>query len=927
MSNFLDKIISVLPETQKIAIKALIAARAKAGELLSNRSKQEEAQTIYNRIKTKLNKVLLNPKYVNPDDKISSTDINENMQDIYLDLNALYTSIDSISRTTSQQLVTLNSDYEKSKAAILKLLNDARIFALRKLHPEFNEVKLIDFNTSTNLSKKSPVASISPTSRTLQLKPLLTNRVQLTNRTERNTKIYTKTYSPGLKGDLTSSFPPENIVDQHPETFWATVILADSPISQLYEKNSGSDGNYQLSVDGPVVEVYFKFSHIEKINTIKILPFAEFPIKIIDVSYRSSANYKVLNSVKDFEQVSTLDWVELNFDPVLASEVRITIAQENYKKSSYLLPRSVIINTDIFQQILKLRTQKALGSSVFDSDFSLSQLRSLTTYDSAIQALQELYATNNLDITLQPAIDYYNDFNLLLKLLYTDISPETIKYLMDAENRQQPSDSDLVNETKYEYLLGLREVEISYQLYYPTSIYESDKYVPQATVSQIEIDVDEVHTEFQTSWQDNYKKTSVEWTVDLGQGRLIPIHPKNLIDSNDQIPAVLDERLFFDLTTNKAYTRLGSYYASPYRVKKNGDLIPPEAYYTQRITGAIPKIEVSLSGTWFDVNSTYSIDYAVDPSSYSLSILDTFTSEPLVSPDLFTSVGPDNQINLSKFPFINYEIINSTGLFTNDDSNTWVFQTPQVDIASGHAFFYPTIVDSVGNVLQTGSITGYIVTGHWGDRSGEAISTLAGNPNLSLSYFSEINGIDFGYFIKIMDDSNYTEILSFGSNNSFILDKPIIVSEEQCQTWDTNSPGNVLSGQITSPVTGYLRTEYVIGVGVKSDDEIYTISNTSYTPLTVLVGGSEAQNITNYQTLQHPAFSIANNKDRDYQYIHAGNTLYFNQKITDKEIRVEYNWITDYLKIIGLLRFNGVVNPELTPRVNEIKIFTNNLVI
>ena len=232
MVNFLDKIISVLPDYQKIAIKSLIAAKVSAGELLSNRAKEQEANIIFNRIKSNLRKPCLNPSYAIKDSKISSEMINKNMEEIFLDLSALYNSIDSFAKDITNQNITLNSDYYKSKAAIEKLINDVKVYALKRKRPEFNEVKLIDFNSSSNQSKKQPVAVVSPEVRVLELKPLITNRVHLLNRTTRNTKIYTKTYSPGLKGDLSSLFPLENMVDQKAETFWATSILEDAPIFQ-----------------------------------------------------------------------------------------------------------------------------------------------------------------------------------------------------------------------------------------------------------------------------------------------------------------------------------------------------------------------------------------------------------------------------------------------------------------------------------------------------------------------------------------------------------------------------------------------------------------------------------------------------------------------------------------------------------------------
>lgn len=928
MVNFLDKIISVLPEVQKLAIKNLIASKVNSGDLQSVRSRQEDTATIYNRIKSKLGTLLLSPIYVSPDDKISSADYNKVMEDIYLDLNALYSNINSFSSIVNKQAITLDSEYNKSRASIEKLLNDVAVFILRKKSPEFNEVKLIDFNVATNYSKKQPIAEVNPEIRLLELKPAYNSRVQLLNRAARTTKIYTKTYSQGLKGDLGANFSVDNIVDQRPETFWASLILADSPVNQIYEKNTTTGDLYQVSINGPVIEVYFRFSHAEKINTIRVAPFSEFPVSIIDVSYRSSASSLIFTPIDDFTTSTTLDWEEYNFSPILAHEIRISISQENYKKLSYMLPKSVIINTDIFQRILKQRAKEIIGNNVFDSDFSLYTVRSLSSYDDAIKALEDLYVSSGVDLTVQPDISYIEQVENILTKIYSDISSDElnniVSYFGSQEVNQQPG-SPTVNITKYEYLLGLREVEIGYQIYYPTSYYESEKFSTQATVSEIQIEVDERHTSFVTPWEDDYRKTSTEWDVDIGNGRKIPIHPRNIVDGIDGIPAVKDERINFDLISNKAYTRMGAYYSTPYRVKKNGELLTPDQYQVSRITGSIPRLELILTGTSFDSTSIYTIDYAVDPSSYSIDVLTSFSSEQVPSPEKFTSVGSNNEIVLTKFPFINYEIINSTGIFSkNSTVSSWTFIPPEDNISTGQILIYPTITDNIGNILQVGNITGYMITGTWGIQSGNIPIDLT---TLSNNYFGSINGIQYGYFIKPMDSTNYGEVDSFTSTREFILKEPIQVTQSQVTIWDAFDTGKVFSGQITGTASGYLRIDYTLGVGVVTDNQVYAISDLSYVPMEVTVGGKIANNITDYETLVHPAFSIANNKDAEYQYIQAGKTLYFNQKIDDTDIRVDYRWITEYLKVLGTLYCNTPINPDLTPKVNQIRIYTNNLII
>jgi hypothetical protein len=137
----------------------------------------------------------------------------------------------------------------------------------------------------------------------------------------------------------------------------------------------------------------------------------------------------------------------------------------------------------------------------------------------------------------------------------------------------------------------------------------------------------------------------------------------------------------------------------------------------------------------------------------------------------------------------------------------------------------------------------------------------------------------------------------------------------------------VFSGPLTGNViTGELQVDYSLGVGVKTDDQIFALGQSDYIPISVTVGGKKARNITDYVALKHPAFSVSSNKGNDFEYIQAGKRIYFNQAISS-EVKVDYRWITDYVRIKGKLRCNTAINPDITPKVNEIRILINNMVI
>ena len=900
MTSFLNKIISSLPDYQKNSIKALLELKSKALNIQSLRFKTEEAQKLYVNLKDKLGNIILDPKYAIDGEIISSDEHNKNMESVFLDLNSLYLSINKAGSINDVNSVALESEYNKSRAAIEKLLNDVRVFSIRKLFPEYNEAKLIDFNINKNYTTLKPAATVSPKVRLLELPSIFSSKVQRENRLNKFTTIYTKAYSSGIHGVINKDFGPGMVSDQRPETFWGYMVMSDSPISQKFElKNIGEVS--QVEVNGPVVEMYFLFSHVEKINTIRLLPFAEFPITVLDISYSSGDADDRFITIDGFNSENSLDWIEYNFTPVYAKLVKVTFLQESYRNIHYSIPKSILSNTTIFQEIFDKKSSN-LSNIIFDSDLYYDVNSVVDSYSSAIKSLRDLVDQSRIDSSASSDMTYLDDYTSSIKELLSELNI---------------TDDQLIDVPKYEYILGMREIEISYEVYGPIGHYESERFQVEATPSEVSIEVDQQNIKLDSAYV-----TSTEWEIDLGEGRLFPIHPRN-ITGDSGLPQSFDERLITDPISNVMYTRLGSYYSIPLNLKKNGKIVDPSVYQVERITGAIPKLKFSLTGD-YSASNIYTADYFISPVSYNLDVLSNFKSRKLSSPELFTETNSDNSLQLSKFPFINYEVINSSHFIKNTGESTWNFEPLQANLSSGQFYIYPTITDDYGTVYQTGSITGYSISGLWGTHSGETPVNY-GNV-LSSAYFSSVSGSNYGYFIQLMDSPVYTEVDSFQTSiTGLILKEPISTTYTQVSTWAGLSSGVSFIGDLTGNISGYLKVDYTIGIGLKTDDQNFTLGNRTYSPITVRIGGKEARNITNYETLIHPAFSIANTKDNEYQFIQAGKNLYFNQKI-DNSISVEYSWVAEYLKVNSTLRCNSI-SSEYTPKVDEIRILINNMVI
>ena len=950
MVNFLASLLTALPESQQQAIGSLIAKKKKIGELTSLRNQQSEILRIYNEIKNTLGSILLNPRTAVPGARISSTDHNYNMEKVYIDLSALYQNIDKMSKAFVLQSTSLDSEYFKARAAIEKLLNDAKVLAALKRYRDFNDVKIIDFNSSTNNTKLIPKAFVNPKTRLLQLRAIGSTRVHLINRENKITKLYSKTISTGIKSSLAKSFPLENIVDQKPETFWATLIMTDYPVKQVYTTNSQGSGQSQSTLNGPIVEVYLKFSHFERINYVRLLPFADMPISIVDISYRISNESDIFVTIKDFTSSTTLDWEEYNFSSVFTNEIKICLCQENAKLMMYQLPEGIVRNTDVFQKIYDSKLSSLIGNDIIDSDAVVESARAGTVYEEASRSLGEAFKIEADQLSTKNKIDYYYNFNKIISEVLSKIDPSiNQETIFGSYSQEELSSERLIQVKKYEYIVGLREVEIGYSVYAPYGHFATEKFEPKSTITQVQLEVDERHPEFATDWESDYRKTSTEWSIDLGEGRVVPIHPRNVLGDNQQDPFVKDELVKFDSTRGTAATRLGCKMTSVTALKKDGQIIPETEYVATRVTGSVPYISINMTGSqWYDPNSIYTVDYFVDSTSYLVDVLSNYPSRELAAPEIYTGTDVNNSITVSKYPYIDYTVMNLKNIFAPTNKGTWTYVPPQNNVFSGQLKIKPTIIGPSGTVLQTGDFTFSSQSVRWNPNIGLLNSPgprFSNNRDLNPLFFTSSSGVNYGYYLSIMDSTDLYKVNSFIGPTDFtgLLEKQVTLSVGDVIRWDRQSRtgaflqfgflSGTISGQTINnagvPATitsGVIYTNYVLGVGVETEDSIFANYSNIYSPIQVYVEGKLATNITDYYKLEHPAFSSAIQPGTEYQYIQAGKKLYFNNKVGG-EVKVDYRWMTDYIRVEGILRCNSPISPELTPKVNEVRLLINNSII
>lgn len=903
--GLLQNIINVLPEAYRLAINSLVNRKKKAGEIITTRQQVMTARSLANRLST--SGPVFTPIPAKSGDIISSKDHNTNFENIFIDLFALYRQLDMLDKVMLKRQTIADSDYLKSRAAIEKLINDSRTYALRRKFKEFNEISIIDFNIAKNISKASPRAIINPKTRLLELPAIYSSRAHIEHRDGRTTSLYTRTIGPGTKSS-SSILPLTNIIDQRPATFWVKEILADAPITVEYEGK-----NY----NGPILELYVKFSTIEQINVVRLLPFAEFPLKLIDIQYRTSVSTTTFRSVEFQEEEATLDWIQASFKPIFAAELKLVLLQENYKDLIFVLPRDLALNTDLFEQIANQNIKKLSATAIQDSDFVQELLELGDLYSKALKDLEDIIGFVDLSDGEFKSLDNFNDSRSIIGVVLGQVAGDEAKQFITTDVLEDSEgDSNIFKFRKVEYLIGIRELETTYEIYSPVGYFKSEPYMPQATVSDLQIEVDLFNHEQSTSWGD-INLTSVEFDVDFGEGRIVPIHPANLVDEAEN-PIVESEILQIDPATLKGRTRLTPRFDNPLAVYKDGVLLPPSAYTYARDASNRPTLEITLKKEYWSPSSIYTIDYDVADSSVTLDIFDLFSPRELPQPDTFKKVGPDKDVSLSRYPFVNYAAINNDLFEKTPDEAEWKYIPPINNILTGQLKVWPTITTDTDEVITSGSLSGYMVSGEWGKRKGQAPFDLN---SLDVKYFVE----PFGYYIKIQDLEDNNQVDKFLSSSGLLFKEAPSIRISELRQLPSGATAHI-SGLNTSTPTGYIVADYVLGVGITLEDELFVFDNSVYTPIEVTVGGKKAKNITDYETLQHPAFSLSNIQDKEYQYIQAGNRLYFNQE-PQGEIKVEYKWLTEKVAINATLRSHKAINPDLSPVVDEIRVLINTSVI
>lgn len=888
MPTFLQSPRDVVPEAQQLALRSLTTRfgnQASRGRVTYQsldhylRILQEELEAVGGRPFFRAR-----DHQAAPLAKISSETWNQAQERIYVDLRALYAALGEGTTKDAYQGQVNRERFLQIRAQILKIINDLKVYQFLKAEPEYQDAKFINFHLVKNESDSGIRAVVDPRVRLLELAPRARQIQSRARFGHLSTRVEIEPLGGGRPSGMTKEFGPEKMLDSREDTFWAQMILADGPIFQTYypSGDAGLGGRHDSS--GALCHVYLHFDHVRVANNLQLLPFGEFPLRVVDMAYKETTGQTDWAKLPGFEvEDPTLDWIEVNFPPTTIASLRLTVEQVNYHSNLYHLPESMVKNAVLWQHIGALRQEDVLH----ELDLTQEQKDAITIEPQlvaeleAIEEFKALLGEKPLQQGRERAYKVASDLYRSSIEALTQVRPRLSDDLLVAIDGEgtEPGAGTVVVRT-YEYIYGIREVQLRYNRYQPLGTYQSPTYRTKASILEASLTTEERHIGFNDGHGD-FQRTSTEWTLDFGRDRKYPIVPRNWRVGGALV--VPDEYLYVDRVTRQAVTRFPMADEAVI-LRENGERVPLSDFtlstqspttYTGPYLATGPTIRpsfskpsdpppmarghglVTIAASRFDPNAIYTLRYVARDDADTLSLDDELDSIDLDEPEVFEKTARDNGVVLKTFPYVDYAIIHSSKWVKDPEQQTWTFN--------------PTLPNTKTGTI---SISGSTVTG-----SGTAWLTEldSDEPNCL-----RVDGESEVYRVQVVSNTELT-----------LLDP---------------HPGGV-SG-----------SAYVAGQYFSSDGRLYGLQRSTYTPIEVLVNGVRAKNFTNYTSREHTAFVEVTGQSKKYEYIHSGNRIYFSRPIGNARIEVYYAWLTEHVRVNGLLRCNVPANTVLTPTVGSLRV-------
>jgi hypothetical protein len=645
MGKYLSAYLSSVPVGQRQALIQLLERDKASGKISTKEEFDQTLQKMVAQLSAGRNFTTeLNLNY--PEGHTISSDMfNDNFRSFFVALHGLFHQMNKADATVTRHRAVRRSDFTKLKAALNKLVEDISIFRfLRSTEDGWSEARFSNFSHRRNANTTIKAAEVDEQTHNLRLRVGRSRRLhQLQG--SRPAKAYIEQVGGGQQDGASKSFKPDNILDNKLDTFWAHLVLADEPLRTTV------DGS---SYDGAMVWVVIETPNVEPVSYLNLLPFGSHPVKVLQLKHWTGSAWQDLTG---WDAVApTLDWQEFGFEEVQTRKIRVLLRQENYTKNTYLIPRRLFTTALLWEMV----TDQQLLQGVSEEELTDAQQIAVETNPrfralmSALKRWDDRLSDSGLNIDTDAANELTKTVDAATAVMAgtRESDSQIITRQLDGEtSAKELEDTDVIEVTKVEYLLGLYHASLEHRNYLPEGNYESPKYENTGVPYEVALDVDESHV----TKDGTVNRTSIEYQIEIAPERRAAILPHGQL-------AVPQEMLKFDASTLQARTRFTMASTVGVAVRENGRLLTSGTDFTT----ALPKL---ITLTSFRRNAIYTVDYTAATGSDLFDINAAYDSQPLDKPELFTETDDNGLIRLNYYPYLAWNII-------NDDEN-WYRPDPE----------------------------------------------------------------------------------------------------------------------------------------------------------------------------------------------------------------------------------------------------------
>ena len=655
-NSYLTAYYNIIPKIQQDRLLEVLKKQYDiAGDTPDDATLETQLERLIAELDKPLGDALVQYRKAKKHSKISSKDYNNTMEEVFVDLGALFKQNNNINRTIKVHKQLNDAVLRDVRSAMRKVKNDIMVYKVVKENKTgITDAKYNTFYKDDNQSEHSIYKAWVDTETDSVKLPIGADHSALSVNGLAMAEIELTHYGGGIRGTLeTEAHRKEKAIDESDETFWGEVILVDEPVRQVY------DGSTEFGV---ICEIVIKLFRAELINNIRYKPFANYPLTILKIEYRDDSTVSWTDL--DVEETSSTDTMEFNFTEVHAKDIKIVIKQKNPSVNTYKIPKRLINNAQMWQQIVD-RDYSISTETETPTQATQDMIDSITGWRAYVDAIGN-YKKKVEELGKQQS---FYDGSSLSETIFdattgeiTEASEKGADELkLEVYGKKSDKEDELVEVRKYEYVYGAYDIDIKKLWYLESGEYISPMYLSNGAIVETRLDTTDVVP----------SGTSIEYQVSARLGEWKNILPSGLYITKERLdinPIDLRSTLRFPIASGINH---------PTAVYMNDIALPsgtrndPSGYYYTPTTR-----DVTIASGYYIANAAYTASYQpkgisdVAPSG----VVVSFINDSLMEADeLFTeNESRQYKVELSHYPYIDYKVINDTSdAFTSSPNFTY----------------------------------------------------------------------------------------------------------------------------------------------------------------------------------------------------------------------------------------------------------------